>query len=48
MIESYRSFKKLYEQEERIINHIEKRMQHLEPVPNDANKVQRTSKTVIV
>ncbi|CAF5107318.1 unnamed protein product, partial [Rotaria magnacalcarata] len=46
MIEAYRSFKKLFEQEERTLYNIEKRMQHLEPISNDAIQLKRMSKIV--
>ncbi|CAF4468439.1 unnamed protein product [Rotaria socialis] len=45
-IEAYRSFKKLFEQEERILYNIEKRMQHLEPISNDSIQLKRMSKIV--
>jgi hypothetical protein len=48
MIESHRSFKTLFEKEEHILNNIEKRMQILEPISNDPNKLRRMAKTVTV
>jgi hypothetical protein len=48
MIESHQSFKTLFEKEEHILNNIEKRMQILEPISNDTNKLRRMAKTVTV
>ncbi len=48
IIESYRLFKTLFEQEERILNHFEKRLQTLEPLSTKIDKLRRMTKTVTV
>ncbi len=41
IIESYRAFKTLFEQEESMINNFEKCLQNLEPLSNDIDKLHR-------
>jgi hypothetical protein len=48
IIESHRSFKTLFEQEERVLNQFEKRIQALEPLPASTETLQGTTKTVTV
>jgi hypothetical protein len=47
-IETHRSFQTLYQQEERVLDNLQRRMETLEPVPNDPNKLQQMGKTVTV
>jgi hypothetical protein len=47
-IETHRSFQTLYQQEERVLDNLQHRMESLEPVPNDRNKLQQMGKTVTV
>ncbi len=47
-IETHRSFGKLHEQEERILDNLQQRTETLEPVSNDTNKLRQTGKTVTV
>lgn len=47
-VETYRSFETLYEQEERIVENCQRRMETLEPVPNDPAKLRSAGKTVAV
>jgi len=48
IIESHRSFKTLFEQEERVLHQFEKRVQALEPLPTTSETLQGISKTVTV
>lgn len=48
VIESYRSFKTLFEQEERILQYFEKRFQALEPLSTNIDKLRGTVKIVRV
>jgi hypothetical protein len=47
-IETHRSFGTIYEQEERILDNLQQRMETLEPVSNDTNKLRQNGKTVTV
>ncbi|CAM4876988.1 unnamed protein product [Rotaria socialis] len=46
-LETGRSFQTLYQQEEHILDTIQQRIQTLEPVPNDPNKLRQLGKTVL-
>ena len=48
ILDSHRLFKTLFDKEEQILNNIEKRMQILDPITNDPEKIRRMAKTVIV
>lgn len=48
MMESYRSFQTIFDQEERLLNQLERRMQGLEPISNDKDQLRRMTKTVTV
>ena len=48
MMESHRSFQSLFDQEERLLNQLERRMQGLEPVSHDKDQLRRMTKTVTV
>ena len=48
IIESHRSFKTLFEQEERVVNQFEKRIQALEPLPTNPDTLRELTKTVPV
>jgi hypothetical protein len=48
MMESNRSFQTLFDQEERLLNQLERRMQGLEPLSNDKDQLRRMTKTVTV
>ena len=47
-IETYRSFKTLYQQEERVLDNLQQRIQILEPVSNDPNQLRQIETTVTV
>jgi hypothetical protein len=47
-IETHRSFGTLYEQEERILDNLQRRMETLEPVSNDSTKLRQQGKIVTV
>ncbi|CAF1300148.1 unnamed protein product [Rotaria magnacalcarata] len=46
-LETRRSFQTLYQQEEHILDTIQQRIETLEPVPNDPNKLRQLGKTVL-
>lgn len=48
IIESHRSFKTLFDQEERILHYLEKRFQTLEPLSSHPDKLRSTTKHVTV
>ena len=48
MIESHRSFKTLFEQEERLLQQFEKRFHTLEPLSTNIEKLRGTTQLVIV
>jgi len=47
-IETHRSFGTLYEQEERVLDNLQHRMEKLEPVSNDTNQLRQSGKIVTV
>jgi len=47
-IETHRSFETLYEQEERILDNLQHRMEKLEPLSNDTNQLRQSTKIVTV
>ena len=46
--ETHRAFENLYQQEERVLNNLQRRVESLEPVPTEAKKLQQMAKTVTV
>ncbi|CAF0847061.1 unnamed protein product [Rotaria sordida] len=45
-METHRSFETLHQQEERILDNLQQRIETLEPVSNDPNKLRQSGKTV--
>ncbi len=47
-LETYRSFNTIYEQEEHTLENLQRRVDILEPISNDPNKLRQTGKNVTV